>query len=163
MPKEMSSMLRMLEESGKGAVASSRTCVRTYDVTVDLPSLPHRNGNKDTLKMARRGAPANAVPSFAPQIQPRRAAHDPDESAFSRFLREQIWAPEKLSGNISIVTGVGMFIGGIVRWTTSRSLHLCPLDMRYFLYGQAASHLDILSSYMRRLNLKHSAPQLSHL
>ncbi|KAF4585181.1 hypothetical protein EYR40_002018 [Pleurotus pulmonarius] len=68
----------------------------------------------DTLKMARRGAPANAVPSFAPQIQPRRAAHDPDESAFSRFLREQIWAPEKLSGNISIVTGVGMFIGGIV-------------------------------------------------
>ena len=29
-------------------------------------------------------------------------------------MREQIWAPEKIPGNISIVTGVGMFAGGIV-------------------------------------------------
>jgi hypothetical protein len=31
-----------------------------------------------------------------------------------RFIQTQILAPEKLPGNISILTGVGMFVGGIL-------------------------------------------------
>jgi hypothetical protein len=31
-----------------------------------------------------------------------------------RFLREQIYAPDKIQGNISLVTGLGMFLAGIV-------------------------------------------------
>ncbi|KAG1844524.1 hypothetical protein DFJ58DRAFT_706483 [Suillus subalutaceus] len=62
--------------------------------------------------MARRTAPANATPAFftAPA---RRQIVDPNESAFSRFIREQITAPEKLPGNISIVTGMSVFAAGI--------------------------------------------------
>jgi hypothetical protein len=29
-------------------------------------------------------------------------------------MREQIWAPEMMAGNISILTGAGVFFGGIV-------------------------------------------------
>jgi hypothetical protein len=57
------------------------------------------------------------VPTYIPQhpqISQRRALNDPNESAFSRFLREEVWAPDKMSGNLSIMTGIGMFIGGIV-------------------------------------------------
>ncbi|KAI6169741.1 hypothetical protein EDD17DRAFT_1520848 [Pisolithus thermaeus] len=62
--------------------------------------------------MARRAAPQNPVPGlFAPP--PRRAIHDPNESALSRFIREEILAPEKISGNISIVTGVAVFAAGV--------------------------------------------------
>lgn len=32
----------------------------------------------------------------------------------SSFLQTQIFAPEKLPGNVNILTGVGMFIGGIL-------------------------------------------------
>ncbi|KAE9395539.1 hypothetical protein BT96DRAFT_754542, partial [Gymnopus androsaceus JB14] len=39
---------------------------------------------------------------------------DPNESSFSRFLREEVFAPEKLPGNISMLTGVGLFVGGVV-------------------------------------------------
>ncbi|KAG1814618.1 uncharacterized protein BJ212DRAFT_342449 [Suillus subaureus] len=62
--------------------------------------------------MARRAAPANATPAFfaAPA---RRQIVDPNESALSRFIREQITAPEKLPGNISIVTGMSVFVAGI--------------------------------------------------
>ncbi|KAF5384029.1 hypothetical protein D9757_006946 [Collybiopsis confluens] len=47
--------------------------------------------------------------------QPARGGYlggDPNESAFSRFLREEIFAPAKLPGNISVAVGVGMFKGG---------------------------------------------------
>ncbi|KAK0207124.1 hypothetical protein DFS33DRAFT_1452943 [Desarmillaria ectypa] len=66
--------------------------------------------------MARRSAPPNSGPAYIPKNQhvQRRALNDPDESSFARFLREEIYAPEKLSGNISIVIGVSTFIGGIL-------------------------------------------------
>ncbi|KAF9017782.1 hypothetical protein BDZ89DRAFT_960761, partial [Hymenopellis radicata] len=38
----------------------------------------------------------------------------PDESVFSRWLREEVFVPEKLPGNISIAMGVSVFIGGIL-------------------------------------------------
>jgi hypothetical protein len=63
--------------------------------------------------MARRApAPANATPAFF-TAPPRRQLTDPNESAFSRFFREQITAPEKLPGNLSILTGVSVFAAGI--------------------------------------------------
>ncbi|KAH9920524.1 uncharacterized protein BXZ73DRAFT_104649 [Epithele typhae] len=52
--------------------------------------------------MSRRAAPG-ASPFGAP---PRRAIHDPNESAFSRFMREEIFSPENLPGNISVLTAV---------------------------------------------------------
>ncbi|KAI9062273.1 hypothetical protein FKP32DRAFT_1612600 [Trametes sanguinea] len=58
---------------------------------------------------SRRAAPGPS-PFGVPQ---RRAIHDPNESAFSRFVREQIFAPENLPGNISILTAVTVFFGGI--------------------------------------------------
>ncbi|KAF9220367.1 hypothetical protein BS17DRAFT_348791 [Gyrodon lividus] len=61
--------------------------------------------------MARRAAPQTASLFGAPP--PRRAINDPNESAFSRFMREQVWAPEKLPGNIGILTGVGMFAAAV--------------------------------------------------
>ncbi|KIM54950.1 hypothetical protein SCLCIDRAFT_335422 [Scleroderma citrinum Foug A] len=63
--------------------------------------------------MARRAAPQNAVPGLFAAPPPRRAIHDPNENAFSRFIREEIWAPEKLPGNVSIVTGVVVFAAGV--------------------------------------------------
>ncbi|KAF5346498.1 hypothetical protein D9756_010043 [Leucocoprinus leucothites] len=64
--------------------------------------------------MARRSAPS-AQPSYLPHplSAPKRSLNDPNESAFSRFLRTEIWAPEKLPGNINILTGVTLFFGGI--------------------------------------------------
>ncbi|KAI0716141.1 hypothetical protein C8T65DRAFT_572376, partial [Cerioporus squamosus] len=44
---------------------------------------------------------------------PRRVAHDPNESAISRFMREEIFSPENLPGNLSILTSVVVFFGGI--------------------------------------------------
>ncbi|RDB29964.1 hypothetical protein Hypma_013809 [Hypsizygus marmoreus] len=67
--------------------------------------------------MARRSAPAASGPSYVPHPSQRRAlaGHGSDtQSAFSRFIQTEILAPEKLPGNISLVTGVTMFIGGIL-------------------------------------------------
>lgn len=67
--------------------------------------------------MARRSAPPHSGPAFLsphPAGAGRRQLNDPNESAFSQFMREQIWAPEKMPGNISILTGVGVFAGGII-------------------------------------------------
>ncbi|KAF9266445.1 hypothetical protein L218DRAFT_896477 [Marasmius fiardii PR-910] len=68
--------------------------------------------------MARRSAPPGSGPAYVPKnaaLHPsRRQIVDSDESAFSRFLREEIYAPEKLPGNISLLTGVGVFLGGVV-------------------------------------------------
>ncbi|KIK71509.1 hypothetical protein GYMLUDRAFT_33699 [Collybiopsis luxurians FD-317 M1] len=70
--------------------------------------------------MARRAANLASSSTSATHLskggQPGRRAgylNDPNESAFSRFLREQIFAPEKLPGNISVAVGIGMFVGGI--------------------------------------------------
>ena len=70
--------------------------------------------------MARRSAPPGSGPSY---ISPsyggagaRRGQldHDTsDESTFSRFVREQITAPQYLPGNISIVTGIVVFAAGV--------------------------------------------------
>ncbi|KAJ3813826.1 hypothetical protein F5876DRAFT_34323 [Lentinula aff. lateritia] len=69
--------------------------------------------------MARRAATSLSTapaPSFLSKSQPGRRGQltDPNESAFSRFLREEVFAPEKLPGNISMVTGLGLFVGGIL-------------------------------------------------
>ncbi|KAJ7111146.1 hypothetical protein C8R43DRAFT_160150 [Mycena crocata] len=65
--------------------------------------------------MARRSAPPNSGPAYISQSQSqRRTLADPNESSFSRFLREEVFAPEKIGGNISLLTGVGMFVGGIL-------------------------------------------------
>ncbi|KAI0820601.1 hypothetical protein BC628DRAFT_1413005 [Trametes gibbosa] len=58
--------------------------------------------------MSRR---APAVSPFG--VPQRRAIHDPNETAFSRFMREQVWGPENLPGNISILTAATVFLGGI--------------------------------------------------
>ncbi|KAG5353017.1 hypothetical protein E4T56_gene13515 [Termitomyces sp. T112] len=65
--------------------------------------------------MARRSAPGS-VPSYMPHPSQRRTvgAHDEDQSAFSRFLQTELFAPEKLPGNINLLVGVTMFFGGIL-------------------------------------------------
>ncbi|KAJ7035203.1 hypothetical protein C8F04DRAFT_541612 [Mycena alexandri] len=65
--------------------------------------------------MARRNAPPNSGPAYIQQSQSqRRTLADPDETAFARFLREEVWAQDKRVGNLSLLTGVGMFVGAIV-------------------------------------------------
>ncbi|KAF8132865.1 hypothetical protein JVT61DRAFT_11195 [Boletus reticuloceps] len=61
--------------------------------------------------MARRAPPQNAAMFGVPPQ--RRALNDPNESAFSWFIREEVLAPEKLVGNISIFTAVGVFAAGV--------------------------------------------------
>ncbi|KAH9475779.1 hypothetical protein JR316_0011338 [Psilocybe cubensis] len=63
--------------------------------------------------MARRTA-APAQPSYLPHPQHGGSLTDPNEGAFSRFLRTEVFAPEKLPGNISIASALGVFFGGIV-------------------------------------------------
>ncbi|KAJ7594479.1 hypothetical protein C8J56DRAFT_777132 [Mycena floridula] len=64
--------------------------------------------------MARRSAPPNSGPSYIPRNPPaRNTLTDPNESAFGRFLRTEVFAPEKRAGNISIATGVSLFLGGV--------------------------------------------------
>ena len=74
--------------------------------------------------MARRGAPPNSGPAYYTPAQLARSGAngtliDPNEGAWGRFLRTQVFAPDKLPGNVNIVAGVGLFVGGIVivrRW-----------------------------------------------
>ena len=75
--------------------------------------------------MARRAAPPNSGPAYYTPAHlargggPNGSLVDSNESAWSRFLRTQVFAPDKLSGNINIATGVGLFVGGIFvvrRW-----------------------------------------------
>lgn len=62
--------------------------------------------------MARRAPPPNAAMFGVPP--PRRTLQDPNESAFSRFIREEVFAPEKFAGNISISVAVGVFAAGVL-------------------------------------------------
>jgi hypothetical protein len=72
--------------------------------------------------MARRAAPPNSGPAYYTPAQLARSSGplvDPNESAWSRFLRTQVFAPDKLPGNVNIVAGVGLFVGGVFivrRW-----------------------------------------------
>ncbi|PPQ74236.1 hypothetical protein CVT24_001107 [Panaeolus cyanescens] len=61
--------------------------------------------------MARRSAPS-AQPSYI--SHPGARGGDSDESAFSRFWRTEVVAADKLPGNISIASAVGLFVGGII-------------------------------------------------
>lgn len=61
--------------------------------------------------MARRTQPSQAA-LFGPGA--RGPAPPPEnEGALARFAREQLFAPDKLPGNISLVTGLAVFFGGI--------------------------------------------------
>ena len=75
--------------------------------------------------MARRAAPPHSGPAYytpahlARTSGPNGSLVDPNETAWSRFLRTQVYAPDKLPGNINIAAGVGLFVGGIFvlrRW-----------------------------------------------
>ncbi|PCH33019.1 hypothetical protein WOLCODRAFT_111130 [Wolfiporia cocos MD-104 SS10] len=69
--------------------------------------------------MARRSAPPGSGPAYYSGAPSRRGAlADPNESAFSAFMREEVWAPEKFPGNISILVGVSVFLGGIAAMRT---------------------------------------------
>lgn len=91
--------------------------------------------------MARRGAPSSQSAYLPHQAHDERGLVDPNESAFSRlasvspstrmsgmkadvfvkccrFLRTEVFAPEKLPGNISIASAVGVFAAGIVVFRT---------------------------------------------
>ena len=75
---------------------------------VDLPFEP----------MARRSAAPNSGPAYYSRsaVTGRPGIQDLDDvemSAFSRFMNEEVWAPEKLPGNIAIVTSVGVFAAGV--------------------------------------------------
>ncbi|KAF5309775.1 hypothetical protein D9611_013604 [Ephemerocybe angulata] len=63
--------------------------------------------------MARRSAPPSETQYLPHPPHQGRRLNDPNESAFSRFLRTEVFAPEKLPGNLSIATGVAVFLGGI--------------------------------------------------
>ncbi|KAG8713646.1 hypothetical protein FRC11_011547 [Ceratobasidium sp. 423] len=39
---------------------------------------------------------------------------DADEGVFSSFMKNEVWAADKRAGNISLLTGVGLFLGSIV-------------------------------------------------
>ena len=68
--------------------------------------------------MARRAAPPGAGPAYYSGAPSRGQLPDPDESAITGFLREEIFSPEKFPGNLSILTGVAMFFGGIAAMRT---------------------------------------------
>src|ERR1700733_3940824 len=85
--------------------------------------------------MSRRSAPPSSGPAYIPHpsTYPHRSIASEQSGAFSqyahtvdveavvlkltlfvRFIENEIMAPDKLPGNLSILTGVGMFIGGIM-------------------------------------------------
>ena len=107
------------------------SCSRESDIKIKFPplfpsvSIPrgcqqlHRSSfTNPSESMARRSAAPNSGPAYysrsavtgRPGIQD---LNDAETSAFSRFMNEEIWAPEKLPGNIAIVTSVGVFAAGV--------------------------------------------------
>ncbi|CEL52738.1 hypothetical protein RSOLAG1IB_11081 [Rhizoctonia solani AG-1 IB] len=50
-------------------------------------------------------------PAFLTQAGPDV---DPNEGGFSSFMRTEVWAADKRAGNLSLLTGVGLFFGSIV-------------------------------------------------
>ena len=77
--------------------------------------------NRDQLQPKSRQSPLKFVRPLAVMsrrapvaAQPPKRLSDPDESNFKKFMREQLWAPEMLPGNINVLAAVGLFVGGIV-------------------------------------------------
>jgi len=68
--------------------------------------------------MARRAAPPNSGPAYYAPTRPRAAIPDANESVFGAFIHDQIFSPEKLPGNINILTGIAVFCGGIFAFRT---------------------------------------------
>ncbi|KAL1664518.1 hypothetical protein GGG16DRAFT_115245 [Schizophyllum commune] len=62
--------------------------------------------------MARRSAPPNSGPAYIGRI-PAAGGPADDGNAFTNFIREEITSPEKIAGNLSILTGVTVFLAGI--------------------------------------------------
>ncbi|KAI4517958.1 hypothetical protein K525DRAFT_209724 [Schizophyllum commune Loenen D] len=62
--------------------------------------------------MARRSAPPNSGPAYIGRI-PAAGGPVDDGNAFTNFIREEITSPEKIAGNLSILTGVTVFLAGI--------------------------------------------------
>lgn len=96
-------------------LSSTRACSPsiTFRPTAHAPpstTLPRTHF--DSQNMARRTPQPSSRAAAAPSYIQSRP--DPNEGAFSRFLRTEVWAPEKRAGNISLLVGVGMFVGGIV-------------------------------------------------
>ncbi|KAJ2912701.1 hypothetical protein MD484_g7716, partial [Candolleomyces efflorescens] len=68
--------------------------------------------------MARRSAPLSE-PSYLPHPPHQgRRLNDSAETSWQRFLRTEVFAPEKLPGNVSILTGATLFFGGIAALRT---------------------------------------------
>jgi len=83
-----------------------------------LPAAPPFDADHPFEHMARRSAAPNSGPAYYSRsaVTGRPGIQDLDDvetSAFSRFMNEEVLAPEKLPGNIAIVTSVGVFAAGI--------------------------------------------------
>lgn len=94
------------------------TPILSVSVPRGLPAAPPLNSTNPLEPMARRSAAPNSGPAYYSRsaVTDRPGIQDLDDvetSAFSRFMNEEIWAPEKLPGNIAIVTSVGAFAAGI--------------------------------------------------
>ncbi|TEB22426.1 hypothetical protein FA13DRAFT_1641528 [Coprinellus micaceus] len=63
--------------------------------------------------MARRSGPPTETQYLPHPPAGGRRLDGNDEGAFGRFLRTEVFAPEKLPGNLSIATGFALFFGGI--------------------------------------------------
>jgi hypothetical protein len=59
--------------------------------------------------MARRGQPQPSYLTSASAPSQRAESGN----AFTRFINEELLAPEKLAGNLSIATGVTVFAAGV--------------------------------------------------
>lgn len=101
---------RLTENSHPSSSPTSTHVV--YQLSLHVHNVP-------ALKpMARRSAAPNSGPTYYSRsaVTGRPGIQDLDEvesSAFSRFMSEEIWAPEKLPGNVAIATSVGVFVAGI--------------------------------------------------
>ncbi|TDL22437.1 hypothetical protein BD410DRAFT_262122 [Rickenella mellea] len=69
-----------------------------------------------TPTMARRAAQAGPSTAYISpaHISGRHESVDPNETTISRFIREEIVAPQHLPGNVNIVAALCLFVGGIV-------------------------------------------------
>ncbi|KAH7330560.1 hypothetical protein B0J17DRAFT_678598 [Rhizoctonia solani] len=56
-------------------------------------------------------APRSRQPAYLTHAGP---GADTDEGAFSSFMKNEVWAADKRAGNLSLLTGVGLFLGSIV-------------------------------------------------
>jgi hypothetical protein len=64
--------------------------------------------------MARRGAPPPSARG-ARGAPPHLVAGNDDDDAgvFARFVRDELTAPDKLPGNISVAAALALFFGGV--------------------------------------------------